>query len=435
MAVNPRKTALDILLRCEKDTGYSNLALDAALSREELSPADRALVTELVFGVIERKITLDYYIAALSSKRPEKLESVVLAIIRMGIYQIVYLDRVPNYAAVNESVNLAPHRARGFVNAILRSFMRQKELPPLPTDPIERMSVEHSCPAALCKLFADEFGTERAARVLSMANSHPTPTFRVNTLKATRESAMAELTEAGINCRPSELTPHGILTDGGAVARLSGIAEGRFFVQDEASQICCEALGAKEGDTVLDICSAPGSKSFGAAINMHNTGNIISFDLHKNKLSLIENGAKRLGIDIITTREADGRVRIGELVGAADRVICDVPCSGYGVMAKKPEIRYKDPSLTEALPEIQYAILENCADYVKSGGTLVYSTCTVLDRENGANVRRFLESHRDFYPEDFTVCGKSYAALTTLMPDTDETDGFFIARLRRKSAE
>ena len=434
MAVNARKIALDVLLRCEKDTGYSNLALDAALTREELTAADRALVTELVFGVIERKITLDHCIAALSSKRPEKLESVVLGLIRLGLYQIIYLDRVPNYAAVNESVNIAPKRARGFVNAILRSFMRQG-IPSLPDDPVEAMSVRHSYPVALCELFCAEFGADRAESVLEAMNSRPAPTFRVNTLKADRESVIAELKEQGIDARASERVPHGILTDGGAVARLEGLHGGRFFVQDEASQLCCEALGAKEGDTVLDICAAPGSKSFGAAINMHNKGQVVSFDLHKSKLSLIEKGAKRLGIDIIEVRESDGRVRRDELVGQADRVICDVPCSGYGVIAKKPEIRYKNPEETEALPKIQYAILENCSAYVKPGGTLVYSTCTILDRENGQNVRRFLDSHSDFYPENFTVCGREYAALTTLMPDTDETDGFFIARLRRKSAE
>ncbi|MBQ8388390.1 MAG: 16S rRNA (cytosine(967)-C(5))-methyltransferase RsmB [Clostridia bacterium] len=434
MAVSARKIALDVLLRCEKDTGYSNLALDAALTREEIGAADRALVTELVFGVIERKITLDHCIAALSSKRPEKLEPVVLGLIRLGLYQIIYLDRVPNYAAVNESVNLAPKRARGFVNAILRSFMRQG-MPSLPDDPIEAMSVKHSYPVTLCELFCAEFGADRAESVLEAMNSRPAPTFRVNTLKADREGVISELKEQGIDARASERVPSGILTDGGAVARLKGLHGGRFFVQDEASQLCCEALGAKEGDRVLDICAAPGSKSFGAAINMHNKGQIISFDLHKSKLSLIEKGAKRLGIDIIEVREGDGRVRRDELVEWADRVICDVPCSGYGVIAKKPEIRYKNPEETEALPEIQYAILENCSAYVKPGGTLVYSTCTVLDRENGANVKRFLDTHSDFYPEGFKVCGREYAALTTLMPDADETDGFFIARLRRKSAE
>ena len=215
--------------------------------------------------------------------------------------------------------------------------------------------------------------------------------------------------------------------------RLEGLADGEFFVQDEASQICCEALGAQPGELVVDVCAAPGSKSFGAAINMKNSGRVISCDLHANKLSLIKSGAKRLGIDIIETRAADAREPISELFGLADRVICDVPCSGYGVIAKKPEIRYKDPGETEKLPDIQYAILENCSRYVRPGGTLVYSTCTVLDRENRANVERFLASHGDFYPEDFYVCGKKYDALTTFMPDTDETDGFFVAHLVRKT--
>lgn len=433
MAVSAREVALDILLRCEKDGGYANLALDAALSRSELSAVDRGLVTELVFGVIERKITLDHYISKLSSAKLGEVEPRVLMLLRMAIYQLAFLDRIPAYAAVNESVSLCPKRAKGYVNAVLRSFMRLDAPIALPDEPIERLSVEYSYPTSLCELFCSEFGLERAGALFSAMNENPKPSFRVNTLKTDSETLIAALEKEGVKAQKSSLAPNGLVTSGGAVVSLSGLKNGEFFVQDEASQICCEALGAKAGDFVIDVCAAPGSKSFGAAINMKNIGRVLSCDLHKNKLSLIERGAKRLGIDIIETRAADGRVGIEELFSKADKVICDVPCSGYGVIAKKPEIRYKDPKETERLPEIQYDILESCSRYVKAGGVLVYSTCTVLGRENGDNIEKFLNAHSDFYAEDYEVCGKKYSAITTFMPDTDKTDGFFVARLRRKT--
>jgi len=432
--ITARSCALDILLRCETAGGYSNITLDRALDKSGLSGPDRALATELVFGVIERKITLDHYIGRLSSQSIERIEPRVLTLIRLGIYQLAFLDRVPPYAAVNESVSLAPKRARGFVNAILRSFMRLERLPELPEDPIDALSVEFSYPVELCELFCAEFGYERCRSLLGAMNSKPTATLRTNTLKTNRESLVSALSESGIGVEPTRYAPNGIMTDGGALAKLPLFEKGHFFVQDEASQICCEALGARAGETVIDLCAAPGSKSFGAAINMENCGRVISCDLHKNKLSLIKSGAERLGIDIIETHAQDGRYPIDELLGSADRVICDVPCSGFGVIAKKPEIRYKDVGETEGLPEIQYAILKNAARYLKPGGVLVYSTCTILERENGANVQRFLEENGDFYAEDFTVGERKFNALTTLMPDTDKTDGFFIARLRRKEA-
>ncbi len=427
-----RSCALEILLKCESEGGYSNLALDNALDKAALSISDRALVTELVFGVIERRITLDYYLSKLSSNKLSKIEPRVLCLIRLGIYQLAFLDRVPSYAAVNESVSLAPKRAKGFVNAILRSFMRLEGLPELPDDPIERLSVKYSYPTDLCKLFCSEFGEKRAESLLDAMNSRPTATLRVNTLKADRDSVIAYLEKEGIEAKAARLSPVGVVTGKGAVAKLKGFKEGRFFVQDEASQICCQALGAKEGELVIDVCAAPGSKSFGAAINMDNLGRVVSCDLHKNKLSLIDGGARRLGIDIIETRAQDARQPMEEFVGIADRVICDVPCSGFGVIAKKPEIRYKDVAQTEGLPRIQYDILKNCARYVKAGGTLVYSTCTLLDRENRENVERFLAENCDFYAESFFVGEKEYSAMTTFMPDTDGTDGFFIAHMRRK---
>ncbi len=427
-----RSVALKVLLKCENEGGYSNLALDTELKRSELDRADRALVTELVFGVIERKITLDYYISKLARGKMSDLEPRVLTLLELGIYQLAFLDRVPSYAAVNESVELAPKRARGFVNAVLRSFMRLDAPPALPADPIGHMSVEYSYPAELCALFCAEFGAERAESLFAAMNKKPPIYLRANTLKTDRDEVISYLLGEDIEAQPSEISPDGIVIKKGAVAALDGFKNGEFFVQDEASQICAFALGACAGELVIDICAAPGSKSFGAAICMKNDGRIISCDLHKNKLSLIESGAKRLGISIIETHAHDAREAIDEYIERADRVICDVPCSGFGVIGKKPEIRYKNVAETENLPRIQYDILCAAAKYVKPGGTLIYSTCTVLDRENGANVRRFLSENPEFYAEDFSVGARNFDAMTTLLPDTDMTDGFFIAHLKRK---
>ncbi len=423
-----RALALRVLLKCENEGGYSNLALDTELKKSSLDRADRALATELVFGVIERRITLDYYISKLA--RSNDIEPRVLTLIRLGIYQLAFLDRVPPYAAVNESVNLAPKRARGFVNAVLRSFMRLDSLPEPPSD--KRLSVLYSYPIELCALFCAEFGETRAESILAAMNGRPPVTLRVNTLKTDREAVKKYLSDEGFETETTAISPVGLSVEKGAVASLSGFADGKFFVQDEASQICAAALGAKAGELVIDTCSAPGSKSFAAAINMENRGRIISCDLHKNKLSLIESGAKRLGISIIETLAHDAREPMPEFIGQADRVICDVPCSGFGVIGKKPEIRYKNVTETEELPKIQYDILNAAAKYLKIGGTLVYSTCTVLDRENGANVRRFLDENPDFYLEDFSVGERKFNAMTRLLPDEDKTDGFFIAHMRKR---
>ena len=252
-------------------------------------------------------------------------------------------------------------------------------------------------------------------------------TLSVNTLKITRDALSASLSDA----TPTPYAPNG-LSVRGAIRELYGFKDGLFFVQDEASQLCVEALGAQAGETVLDICACPGSKSLGSAIRMKDQGRILAFDLHANKLSLITESAKRLGITIIETAAQDGRHFLPEWEGIADRVLCDVPCSGFGVLGKKPEIRYKDPAELRALPDIQLAILENACRYVRPGGVLVYSTCTILPEENEGNVRRFLNQHPEFSLTPFSIGALSFEdGMRTLLPDTHSTDGFFIARMVR----
>ncbi len=436
-----RSFALDLLCRMESDASYSNIAIDAVIRREDMCENDRALFTVLVYGVTERKITLDYYINSFSSIAPDKIESRVRNILRLGAYQLIYLDRIPEHAAVNECVKLCrgERGAAGFVNALLRKIAASRGELPLPDKdkkPYRYLSIKYSFPIPLCRKFSEIFGFERAESILSSFCADKRTVLRVNMLKITREALAQKLSENGT------LTENGLYTDtalfvtGGKAPDFSNMnslsSDAEFFVQDEASQICVKVLDAEAGQTVIDMCAAPGSKSFGAAIEMNNKGKIFAFDLHQSKISLIDDGARRLGIDIINARAADGTEFLSELENTADRVICDVPCSGFGVCAKKPEIRYKSLEECAPLADIQYKIAENAVKYLKSGGVMVYSTCTLLPEENQENVRRLLASHPELHAENFSVGGiSSNDGMLTLTPDAYQTDGFFIAKLRK----
>ncbi len=417
-----RRLALEILNKCESAEQYSNIALDTTLKRNDLSRADRRLLTALVYGSIERRLTLDYWIGALSDREGQAIELTVRNLLRMGLYQLAYLDRVPDHAAVNETVMLAPKRSRGFVNAILRAFLRVDKQIPWPSKAIERLSVQYSALPSVCRAFVKAYGMERTEQILAAFVRPSHVTLSVNTLRTSREELMTKLRAAGYECDACRESRRGIaLRSSGSITALPGFEEGLFFVQDEASQLCVEALDTHADMSVLDVCACPGSKSFGAAIDMENCGRVISCDLHRNKLSLVESGAERLGLSIVQTEEQDGRLCREEWIEAFDRVLCDVPCSGYGVISKKPEIRYKDTKQCAALPDIQLAILENACQYVKKGGRLVYSTCTLLPRENQENVQRFLLRN-----PAFSLCRER-----TLFPDIDMTDGFYFAVMER----
>ena len=433
--MNVRELAHATLDRVMRDKSYSNSAVDTVIKRENLSGKDRSLFCVLVYGVIERKITLDYLIDTLSDLPPEKIELSTRNLIRMGLFQLRFLDRVPDHAAVGETVALAPRRTRGFVNAILRNYLRQKDTLTLPKkeDGIARaLSVLYSYPEEFCEKLVGEFGEEKAEAILAAFEKTPALTLRTNTLKTSREELVKTLSEKGITATPTENAPHGLRVESASLADL-GLEEGLFFVQDEASQIAVAALDAKKGETVYDICACPGSKSFGAALNMENEGSITSFDLHENKLSLVQSSAERLGITILRTEARDGRNLDEKLLESADRIICDVPCSGFGVVAKKPEIRYKELSSCETLPKIQYDVLNTACRYLKKGGTLLYSTCTIFREENGDNVKRFLAEHPDFSLTPFRVGELDVPeGQITLLPSEHGTDGFFVAKFTRK---
>ena len=437
--MTPRALAFKILKNALSGETYSNIAVDNALKKNQMSDADSGLLTAIVMGVTERRLTLNHIINKLSS-RPDKVDDDTRILLQMGIYQVLYLDRIPEYAAVNETVELAPRRSRGFVNAIMRELLRRRQkgmleelFPDRETSPVENLSVKHSFPEDVCERFISLYGYERAERIFEIFNRPPKLTLRINTLKISRSDYARLLDEKGINYELSNRLENAILLENISFASLPGFDEGYFFVQDEASQICVEALDAKAGMLMIDSCSCPGSKSFGSAIKMRNEGKILAFDLHSSKLKLIDKSAMRLGVEIIEAAERDGRDFEPSLEGVADRVLSDVPCSGLGVIAKKPEIRYKNVADFARLPEIQYAILENCSRYVKEGGVLVYSTCTLLPEENENNVLKFLDSHKDFEAVDFVVGDiGSVGGMLTLTPDEYMTDGFFVAKMKRR---
>ena len=425
---NVRTTALRVLNKCLHAGGYSNLTLDTAIKRGEFSDADRGLLTVLVYGTMERQLTLDHWIGALSSRPVEEIDADTLVLLRMGLYQLAYLDKVPDHAAVNETVALCSRRTRGFVNALLREFLRRGKTIPAPdpaTDPIGYLSVTYSFGRPLCERFLKTFGPEKTESVLA-AFCRPIPvTLRVNPLRTTRRALMEALEAAGAKAEPTPESPCGVFVTGLPVTALPGFEEGHFFVQDEASQLAVLALDARPGMRVLDCCACPGSKSFGLAMEMEGKGSLVACDLHANKLSLVKSGAERLGIPILETVARDARTPMPAWENSFDRVLCDVPCSGFGVMAKKPELRYKDPAESAGLPRIQAAILENACRFLRTGGKLVYSTCTLLPEENEGIVEAFLREHPAF----------SCTAMRTLFPDTNGTDGFFFAVLQKISDE
>ena len=428
---NPRRAALDSLIAAERDGRYSNLEINASIGRSDMTPADRGLYTRLVYGVIERRLTLDHVIGKFSKIPPAQLDDDVLNALRLGLYQLLWMDRVPDHAAVSETAALVQKSKVGYVNAVLRTFLRagkQIAYPPV-TDFYRYCEVKYSVPAETVRFFEESCGVarEETEEFLAAMNREPHIALRVNRLRLTAEEAAAKCGGA-----VSESAPDIVLTDALDDTVKAGLADGGWFVQDEASRIVSAALGAQPGETVVDSCACPGGKSFSIAIDMHNEGAVYSYDLHKNKLSLIEKGAEKLGITVIRTEARDARKPDEALAGKADRVLCDAPCSGLGVIAKKPDIRYKNLDDIARLPEIQYGILCGASTYVRPGGVLVYSTCTVNRAENEDVVNKFLAEHEDFTLDDDTYLP---GGMRTFMPHRDGCDGFFGAKMIRKSSE
>ena len=428
---NPRSAAAASLIAWEKNGRYANLEVAASLADSPLSEADRALYTALVYGVIERVITLDHIIAGLSSRPLSEIDREALCALRLGIYQLTFMDRIPPHAAVSESVDTAPSRSRGFVNALLRSYLRggcQYSLPE--GDPMTRMSVEFSAPVELCRFWCQRYGEKLTVHMLTSTTRNPSVTLRVNPLRTSAENVIAEFPEGDASLCPLSSD---MVTVKSAAHITDGIGAGKYFVQDPASRLCVKVLDPQPGETVIDTCAAPGGKTLSAALDMGNEGRLIAFDLHENKLSLIRRTAASLGISILEVQARDARNPDPALIRMADRVLCDAPCSGLGVIGKKPDIKYKSLDSIRALPGLQYDILCGAAEYVRPGGTLVYSTCTLNPDENEHIVTRFLMEHPEFTAVDFDLgpAGGSRNGMRTFYPHLDGCDGFFIAKMVR----
>ena len=425
-----RSLALASLVRWRADGKYANLEVAASLGRADLSDKDKALYTALVYGCVERALTLDHILASLSSRPLDELDGETRCAAWLGLYQLLYLDRVPDHAAVSATVEAAPRRSRSFVNAVLRSFIRVGKRVDLPDEPIDRLSVEYSMPRELVSFFAAAYPDRYEKIIASTLCRRPT-TRRVNTLRISVAEALAALGEGA----RAGAAPDTVAVDGESAAVLDGIERGLWFVQDASSRLAAHALGAEPGMLVVDCCAAPGGKSFSLAIDAGDRADVRAFDLHENKISLIRDGAGRLGLTSVTAAARDARECEPSLIGRADRVLVDAPCSGLGVIAKKPDIKYKSLADAARLPEVQFAILSEASRYVKPGGELVYSTCTLAPAENEGVFGRFLALRGDFEPLDFEAATRrSERGSLTLFPDEGEWDGFFIAKCRRKES-
>ena len=435
-----RQIALILLDEYELGGKYVNLSLNSHLT-DKLGREEKSFLTALVYTVVEHKLTYDYYIGALSGRSVKDMDIHTLNILRLGLCQIIDIDSVPDFAAVNETVALGAHKGeRSFVNGVLRSAVRlytenKLPLPDRDKNAARYLGVVYSYPRVLVKLFVSLFGEKETEELLSAFNSQSYTDIAVNTGLISREDYLARLCSEGIEARASERSAMSIRLFGSVNPRfLPGFDEGLFYVQDEICTVSAEALGIEKGDRIIDVCACPGGKSFAAAILAGSEGEVTSFDLHKSKLSLIESGRDRLRLGNIKVGACDALTPNSELFGTQDRVICDVPCSGLGVLGKKPDIRYKDLGSLEELPELQYGILCASIQYLKPGGVIVYSTCTLNPRENGDVVARFLAEHLDFEPCDFAFSDiVSEGGSFTALPHVHNTDGFFIAKMRRKA--
>lgn len=429
-----RLIVLKMLDKTISNKGFSNIILDSELSKAPLSDRDKRFCSALYYGVIERMLTLDFIIGNYSSKKLNKLDTGVVNILRMGLYQLIYMDSVLDSAAINECVGLTRKiklsSASGFVNAVLRSFVRDGKAIRFPKNKTEKLSVEYSVPVYLIHKLTDEYGLDAALSLVKNAVSVPPVTARMNTLLCDEQTLIENLD--GISAEKNKFVPNAYNLSGGDVTRTTAYQKGFFHVQDVSSQLCCMALSPSENDTVLDLCAAPGGKSFTIAQLMNGKGSVYSFDLHEKRTKLIADGASRLHLGNIKTAAGDASSYSLDMP-AADKILCDVPCSGLGVIRRKPEIKYKSPDEFLKLPEIQYGILENAAKYLKKNGELVYSTCTLSKAENDEVIDRFLANHSEFsgipFLEEYGQPFGSYKA--TLFPMHFDCDGFFISKIKR----
>ena len=431
-----RETALNVLIACRKEGGWSNGVLKNYTARDRLDRREAALAAQLCYGVLQNRLKLDFYLQQLLSGKVKDLHPAVRDILHLGLYQLRMMDKIPQSAAVNEAVALTKkyckkvRSAPALVNAVLRRAATENLAEP------KSYVEKYSHPQALVDLLKSYVGKERLENMLRANNAVAPMTVQVNTLKTTAAALTAALEQEGVTVQPhSWLADCLVLSGTGSLESLQSFRDGLFYVQDPAAKLSVLCAEIPENARVLDCCAAPGGKSFAAAIAMGGTGSVTSCDIHEHKIPLIQKGAERLGIENLTAQCHDGGVYDPAWQEAMDVVIADVPCSGYGIIRKKPDIRYKDPGSMQELPQLQLRILENQSRYVKPGGVLMYSTCTLVQAENEGIVEQFLADHEAFTLEPLplpAVFPKNESGMLALVPGEYDTDGFFIARLRKK---
>ena len=420
-----RKTAFDVLMDVEKNGAYSNLSLNSFIEKNR--PDSPAFVRELVYGVLRNKLLLDWFLGQLIPSGLKKIKKQDMTLLRMGVYQLSYMKSVPEYAAVSETVNMAKKLARGrerFINGVLRGYIRNRQQLALPDREVnleEYLSIVYSVERWIVRLWKDAYGAEKTEALLRASNETPELAVRVNLMKTDRKSLKEKLEALGFEAAESEVSDRALLVKGSGLLDTELYREGMFSVQDEASILASDALDAKPGDCIADVCAAPGGKTFATAELMAGKGVIYAMDKYEHKLKLMEAQAKRAGIDNIRLLQHDSTVPVEELKGQMDKLLADVPCSGLGVMRRKPEIKYKGRQELNELIERQRQILLAAASYVKAGGTLVYSTCTINPAENEKQIVEFLRGNKDFKALE----------QKQLLPDGG-TDGFFICRMRKE---
>ena len=444
--MSAREAALLTLVAMERQKAWSNGHLKKVIRDANLDRRDAALATRLCFGVLQNKMLLDYYLQQYSTMKLAKMESKVLGNLRLGLYQMLFLTKIPPNAAVSEAVELTKKhcknpRAGGMVNGILRNIARHlDELPTIDrTDPMAYLSLLYSHPQWLVEEFDRRLPAGEVEALLKWDNSEPPVTVQVNTCRAITSEVIASLEEEGVTVQKHPWLPDClILSATGDLAERTAYRKGMLYAQDPAARLAVLAAGLTPGQKVLDACAAPGGKSFASAMVMGDQGEIRSCDLHAHKKGLIEAGANRLGLTSITAQVLDGKKPKKGWEETFDTVIADVPCSGLGVIRKKPEIRYKTLEEVAGLPQIQTDILDNVSRYVRPGGVLLYATCTLRKEENEDVVQKFLADHPNFALESFTLpgpIGEVAEGQCTLWPQRVETDGFFIAKFRKAGEE
>lgn len=434
---NARTEAIKALIKIETEEGYSNIVIDNKLSESGLDNRDKALATTIIYGTLERKITLQYVISKYSKTPLKKIKPFILIALETALYQILFMDKIPDSAAVNETVKIVRKsklsNLSGFVNAVLRAFLRDEKKIVYPTNRVEYISVKYSVSKDIAELFLKQYADE-TEEILQGFFDTDCLMVKVNTIKISAEDLIKKLSET------CEVSIHPLCKDvlmlkkQGSVRDLFGFSEGYFHVQDAASSICAKIVDAKPKDRVLDVCAAPGGKSFAIAEYMEDKGEVFALDLYPHKVELIKNGAKRLGLNSINSFVNDAGIYCDKL-GKFNKVLCDLPCSGLGILGKKPEIRYKNVAFIDNLPLLQYHLLQASKLYVEKGGILIYSTCTLNMEENFGTVKKFLNENCEFEPyeigQGFIKTRHDLINTLTLLPHIHKTDGFFISAFKK----